>query len=183
MCNFITIHYNRLNHSFLNTQYLPRVMFLYSRYKKYLDDDYAHTYNNLFEYVLDTVEKCSPLFWAIIDKKTDKFAGFVYLDNIIGSSENFHSAELTTCFEKEFWGDFTKKAAKEFINYCFDVYGFKKIKAQVYPENYRVKTLLKSAGFVKEAVLCAETMHEGRLQDIEIYSVFNQKLREVKNEN
>ena len=46
-----------------------------------------------------------------------------------------------------------------------------------YPENFRVKTLLKSAGFEKEALLKNETLRKGKLQDIEVYSVFNKYLK------
>ena len=52
-----------------------------------------------------------------------------------------------------------------------------KIKALVYPENFRVKTLLKLTGFEKEALLKNETLRKGKLQDIEVYSLFNKTLR------
>ena len=52
--------------------------------------------------------------------------------------------------------------------------GLKKIKALVYPDNLRVKTLLKNSGFVKEAVLKNETLRNNKLQDVEVYSVFSQ---------
>lgn len=68
-----------------------------------------------------------------------------------------------------------------FINYCFQHYGFQKIKALVYPDNSRVKTLLKNAGFVKEALLKSETLRKGQLQDIELYSVFNNKATKIIN--
>ena len=45
----------------------------------------------------------------------------------------------------------------------------------MYPDNYRVKTLLKNAGFVKEALLKNETLRNGKLQDIEVYAVFKNK--------
>ena len=45
------------------------------------------------------------------------------------------------------------------------------LKAYVFPQNSRVKTLLKKSGFKKEAVLKAETVKNGELQDIDVYSI------------
>ena len=50
----------------------------------------------------------------------------------------------------------------------------------MFPDNFRVKNLLKYSGFVKEALLKGETIRGGDLQDIEIYSIFKER---VKNEN
>ena len=78
----------------------------------------------------------------------------------------------------KYWGDYTKKCAKLFLNFCFERFGFYKIKALVYPENSRVITLLKHAGFEKEALLKNETLRNNSLQDIEVYSVFNTRKAE-----
>ena len=149
--------------------HLPRLFFLYKRYERFLHDDYTEnmSFKQFIKFVTD-----SNFFWLIQEASTGIPAGFVYLDNIIGNCNMFHSAELTTCFDRRFWGDYTKECAKFFINYCFENYGLKKIKALVYPDNNRVKTLLKKSGFVKEALLKNETLRNGKLQDIEIYSVF-----------
>ena len=87
----------------------------------------------------------------------------------------FHSAEITTCFKQEYWGDFTKQVAKKFIRYCFKKLKFKKLKALVYKENYRVTSILETAGMKPEAELKSETMKNGKLQDIKIYSILNKK--------
>ena len=147
--------------------YFEQALFLYTKYSKFLDDDYAANSLSCYDYFLNLVTKT--LFFVIVED--DEVVGFVYLDNFIGDSERLHSAELTTCFDRRVWGDYTKACAKIFLNHCFEKYGFKKIKALVYPENFRVKTLLKSTGFQKEALLKAETLRGGKLQDIEIYSV------------
>ena len=101
----------------------------------------------------------------------DKFAGFVFLENITGDKNKFYSAEVATCFKKEFWGDFTKKVAKKFTRYCFKKLGFKKLKAKVFKENVRAAAILRAAGMKFEAELKAETMKNGKPQDILIYSV------------
>ncbi len=150
--------------------FFEQALFLYTKYLKYLEDDYALNGLTVYDYFYNLVQRTAPFFFVIVER--DTVSGFVYLDNIIGNCNMFHSAELTTCFDRRFWGDYTKECAKFFINYCFENYGLKKIKALVYPDNNRVKTLLKKSGFVKEALLKNETLRNGKLQDIEIYSVF-----------
>ena len=149
--------------------YFEQALFLYTKFSKFLEDDYASNGLSCYDYFLNFVTKT--VFFIIVED--DEAVGFVYLDNFIGDSERLHSAELTTCFDRRVWGDYTKACAKIFLNHCFEKYGFKKIKALVYPENFRVKTLLKSAGFEKEALLKAETLRGGKFQDIEVYSVIS----------
>ena len=155
MCKFVQI----------TSKYINSVNRLYEKYTKYTEDDYNE--DNL----AGIIQRTQPFFWVILTINND-FAGFVYLDNIIGNSKKLHSAELTTCFERKFWGIYPKYCAKIFLKNCFDKYGFEKIKALIYPQNFRVKTLLKQSGFEKEALLKAETQKNGKPQDIEVYSLF-----------
>ncbi len=156
---------------FAKPAYFEQALFLYVKYSKFMDDDYALNGLSIYEYFYNLVLRNQSFFFAIVEG--DIVSGLVYLDNITGDSERLHSAELTTCFDRRFWGGYTKYCARVFLEYCFKKYGFVKIKALVYPENFRVKTLLKSAGFEKEALLKNETIRNGKLQDIEVYSVFN----------
>ncbi len=148
--------------------YFEQALFLYTKYSKYLDDDYARNGLSIYEYFENLAKNTYPFFYVITED--DKVCGFVYLDNIIGDSERLHSAELTTCFDRRVWGNYTKLCALIFLNFCFNKLGFKKIKALVYPENFRVKTLLKYAGFKQEGLLKGETLRNNKLQDIEIYA-------------
>ena len=43
----------------------------------------------------------------------------------------------------------------------------------MFPQNFRVKSLLKNVGFKKEAVLKGETLKYGELQDVEVFAVVN----------
>lgn len=153
-------------HPFEKPAYFQQALFLYTKYSKFLDDDFAQNNLTIYDYFLNLIQKT--LFFVIVEEET--VSGFVYLDNFIGNDKKLHSAELTTCFDKRFWGNYTKACARIFLDYCFKIYDFEKIKALVYPENFRVKTLLKSAGFEKEALLKGETLRNNKLQDIEIYS-------------
>jgi RimJ/RimL family protein N-acetyltransferase len=165
----------RFLNPFEKPAYFEQALFLYIKYSKFLDDDFAQSQFPVYDYFFKLAS--SKLFFVIVEN--DIVSGFVYLDNFIGDNKTIHSAEITTCFDKRFWGDYTKICAKIFLDYCFLKYGLIKIKALVYPENFRVKTLLKFAGFEKEALLKGETMRNGKLQDIEVYS----KIRRMKNEN
>jgi len=123
-----------------------------------------------------------PYLWAIYTKDGE-FAGFVFLDNFVGNGKSAFSAELTTCFERKMWGSFTKYCAKVFLKKCFEEFGLHKIRACIYPDNFRISALLKSSGFVYEATLPQETIRNGKLQDIDIYALYrNYYLKnEVKN--
>lgn len=172
MLKFKPIIINRGKNLYENAEYLPKLMFLYRRYEKFLKDDYAQDGEDSFwEYFLNLVEEVSPYFWVILE--SDEVAGFVYLENFTGNSKYKHCAEITTCFDKKYWGGFTYYAAVVFFNYCFETLGLKKIKALIYPQNFRVIKLLTRCGFSKEALLKSETLRGGKFQDIEVYSLFN----------
>jgi RimJ/RimL family protein N-acetyltransferase len=177
MSKFIKIIIDKKRREFRNIQYLPQIISLYERFSRYLHDDYfLQKQKSAVDAVINLVERTAPFFWVIVDKKTDKFAGFVYLENLVGTRDNFHSAEITTCFEPAFWGQYTKNCAKKFVKYCFKKYKLKKLKAYVFPQNAKVKMLLKKTGFKKEAVLAAETLKQGELQDVEVYSMIRDKI-------
>lgn len=169
MIKFVKIKLDRKNKIYKNIKFLENIFNLYKKYEKFLNDDF--TQNDLLEEVLSIVERTSPFFWVVL--KDDKFAGFIFLENIIGNEKKLHSAEITTCFEQEFWGDFTKKVGKKFIRYCFKKLNFKKLKGLVFKGNTRINTLLKTLGLTLEAELKSETMKNGKPQDIQIFSITN----------
>jgi len=172
MSKFITIIIDKNKNEFKNLQYLPQVIALYERFSRYLNDDYfLQGDKSSLEAVLSLVERTTPYFWAVICKKSGKLAGFVFLDNWVGAKGQVHSAEVTTCFNPMYWGNYTKICAKKFIKYSFKKYKLKKLKAHVFSQNFKVKALLKRSGFKKEAVLKAETLKNGQLQDIEVFSI------------
>lgn len=176
MSKFIKIIIDKRKKEFKNIHYLPKIIALYERFSKYLHDDYfLQNSQSSVDAIIDLIERTTPYFWAVVDKKTAKLAGFVFLDNLVGSVNNLHSAEVTTCFNPVFWGSYTKFCAKKFIKYCFKKYNLKKLKALIFPQNFKVKTLLKRAGFHKESLLKAETLKNGVFQDIEVFAIINIK--------
>ena len=144
---------------------------LYKKYSKYLADDFNQ--DTIADIIFDTY----PFFWTILTSDNTP-AGFVYLENIIGSKDKLYSAELTTCFHPKYWGFYTKYCAKIFFSLLFKKYNFSKIKALVYPNNTRTAEILKSCGFVKESCLKSETLKNGKTQNIDIYAIYNTKNKE-----
>lgn len=171
MSKFVKIIIDKKNNYYEHLHYLPAVIALYKKFSKYLHDDYFVTpEKDQIDLVLSLVEKVSPYFWAIVTSR-DELAGFVFLDNWVGTADKLHSAEVTTCFAPKFWGKYTKYCAKKFIKYCFKKYKLKKLKATIFQQNFKVKAILKHAGFKKEATLQAETVKNGLTQHVDIYSI------------
>lgn len=171
MSKFVKIIINRKTKHYQYLEYLPAVIALYKKFSKYLHDDYFVVQEkDEIDLVLELVEKISPYFWAIVTSKNE-VAGFVFLDNWVGSGQNLHSAEITTCFAPKFWGKYTKYCARKFIKYCFKKYKLKKLKATIFEQNFKVKAILKHVGFKKEASLKAETLKNGIAQNVDIYSI------------
>jgi len=170
---------NRKIGVFQNLKYFPQVLRLYLKYLQFLEDDFSLIVENVFDGTIDFVEKISPHFYLVLNE--DEVCGFFCLENFVGKANNLYSAEVVTCFDKKYWGTFTKYAGQSFKDFCFDELALVKLKALVYPQNTRVRAILRECGFSLEAVLKMETLKEGVLQDLEIYSAFNQrKIKEVK---
>ena len=169
MCKFLRIEsfleFEKNEHYF---EYLCAVEKTYKKYSKYIFDDFSPLLNCKVE---TFVENFAPYFWLVLNRE-DKFMGFVYLDNFVGNSERLFSAEVSTCFDRCAWGIFVRYSAKIFFKMCFDVFGFQKIKAQIYPQNSYVRTFLKDVGFEYESLLIGETLRCGKLQNIEVYSLY-----------
>ena len=167
MCKFIQISSDTFakTNSFL-LRYVPEVEKLFIKYYKYIQDDFSDI-SNLKSYILSLM----PYFWIILDYD-ENFMGFAYLDNFIGNRRKLYSAELTTCFHPKAWGCFTRYSAKIFLKKCFDELGLQKVTACIYPDNFRVKNLLKSSGFIYESTLKNATLRFGKMQDIDVYGLY-----------
>ena len=165
MCKFKQIYINPKSLNIENLHYIPKILQCYKKYSKYLHDDF--TTDEGIDYIMYSI----PYLWAICDFE-ENFMGFVSLDNFTGNGYQNFCAELTTCFHHIAWGNFTRYSAKIFLKKCFDDFGLYKIKALTFPDNHRVKNLLKSAGFEYETTLPKDTVRNGKLQDIEVYSIY-----------
>lgn len=179
MCKFIPISYRCKLTPYITLHYISQLQTCFNKYSKYLQDDYSNFNDDIISYI-----KRSPFFWIILSFD-NQFMGFVLLDNFVGDDSHNYSAELTTCFDKRAWGSFTKYSAKIFLKQLFDKFGLYKIKAHVFPDNYRTSALLKSAGFKYETTLKHETIRNEKLQSIDVYAIYRTYYykNEVKDEN
>lgn len=179
MCKFIPISYWCKLTPYVPLHYIAKLQSCFNKYSKFLLDDYSDFSHDVISYV-----RQSPFFWLILSYD-NQFMGFVLLDNFVGDEFNNYSAELVTCFEKHAWGSFTKYSAKIFLKKAFDEFGLYKIKANIFPDNFRISKLLKSAGFQYETTLKNETMRNNKLQDIDVYALYRTYYykNEVKDEN
>ena len=162
MCRFININKENI------TKYLFELNQCYQKYYKYLQDDFTEKYEDVRQFV----EQFGKYSWIVEEFISGKFMGFLALDNFIGNDKKLYSAEITTFYKKEAWGIFTKYSGKLFLKKCFDELGLEKVKAVIFSDNFRVKTLLKNSGFVYESTLKSETLRNNKKQDIEIYSIY-----------
>ncbi len=153
--------------------YFPKILLLYIRYRKFLGDDFSKNQFGI-NYIYTFILERSPLFWVIL--ADESYAGFIYLDELIGSKDYIHCAELTVCLDKKFWGQFTRKVADEFISLCFENLNLHKLKACIYPENNRVRSILNYCGFEKEGFFKSETIKNAIPQDVEIYGLLNKNI-------
>ena len=165
---FDLLVYNPANDEYYNLQYLLAFLKLYIKHAKYLEDDFSIFKQNSLNGALNFLANVSPHCYIVLAGK--KFCGFFALENIKGSENKLHSAEVIACFDRKYWGEFTKITALMFKNYCFESLKLRKLKAVVYPQNNAVKILLKKSGFKLEAKLKNETVKNGKYQDLEIYS-------------
>lgn len=166
MCKFEKLLLNNGDVNLKALRYFPDVQRCINKYFKYFQDDFSYT--NLQEFLLNY---CYTPLWVILDY-SDRFMGFVFLDNFIGNDKKLYSAEITTCFDKQAWGNFTRYSAKIFLKKAFDEFGLYKIKAQIYPDNFRVKNFLKDCGFEYETTLKKETLRLGKPQNIDVYGLY-----------
>ena len=155
MCKFIEVDLNTPHNLFSILHHIPNIQNCYRKYYKYLQDDFAEYEEDILSYI----SHCSPYFWIVLDYD-DTFMGFIAMDNFVGSRQNLYSGEISVC------------GAKIFLKKCFDELGLYKIKAQIFPDNFRVKSILKTSGFKYESTLKEDTLRNGVPQDIEVYSLY-----------
>lgn len=173
IAKFVKVNLDTAKNSFENISLFPDIVELLKEYHDRLFDDYSgFSEESASQKTLELINRTAPCFWAVLERNTGEFAGIVFLDGWVGSKTSVHSASVTTCFRKKFWGKFTKQVAKLFARYVFKKYRLKKLRAQVFAFNNNVCGLLRRAGFVHEATLRAETIVREELTDLKVFGLF-----------
>lgn len=141
---------------------------LLKKYKHRLFDDGEQFYdiNSVFKFITSL----NGFLWFIIDPGKLKLAGFIFLD---GWWANGYGVEITTCFDKAYYGQFVRETGRIFIPYIFEAFNIKKLLAQVYSTNIMATKLLYDLGFEYEGTLKKHTIVKNKVVDILIFYMTN----------
>lgn len=142
----------------------PDIKKLAAKYAGVLVDDY-----NSGDFA-DLLNEVAPHLYA--GAYNGEFIGFVYLNDWRGSKEKFHSATLTVCIDKKFWGKTAREAGRLFIKKVFKHYKCFKLKALVFEHNLNANNFLLSLGFKKESLLLNETFKNNKPVNIIVYGIY-----------
>jgi len=138
-------------------------------YRHNLFDDFVKT--PLSEHVLSLVQRTFPYFWVILTKADGRFCGFIYLYDFVGDEKCAHSACVTVCLKKSFWGRAARDIGRAFTGFCFAKMGLKKLRAECFASNTLTGKVLCDLKFKKEGVLKGETLVNGRSEDLVLWGM------------
>jgi len=109
------------------------------------------------------------IFWAIIEKKENKFIGDFAFWNII--REN-HRAEIGYTLKPQFWGKgYMTETLIKLIKFGFNDLNLHSFEAEINPQNKNSEKALVKMGFKKEAYFKENRYFNGKYLDSEIYSL------------
>lgn len=134
---------------------------LLKKYKHRLFDD-GNSFNDI-KSVYDFLLSLNGFLWFIIDPSKNKLAGFIFLD---GWWANGYGVDISTCFDKAYYGQFVRETGKIFIPYIFKTYNIKKLQAQVYSTNIVTTKLLYDLGFKYDGTFKKHTVVNNKVVDV-----------------
>lgn len=159
-------------------KYVKEAEKLLEKHKKKLFDDFFFEEISNQNLILKILDISYGNFWFILDSKSLNFAGLVFLDDFIGNKNNNHSAQISVCFMKQYFGSFVLDSAKIFIPFVFRHFDLNKLYAHVYDFNLLAKKLIRQVGFKLEAKLKAHTILNGKMQDVCVFSLIRDHTNE-----
>ena len=139
---------------------------LLKKHKLKLFDD-GIEFNNI-KNIHEFITSLNGFLWFIVDPVKVKLAGFIFLD---GWWSNTYGVDITTCFDKKYYGSFVRQTGKIFIPYIFKTYNIKKLQAHVYSTNMVTTKLLYDLGFDYEGTLKKHTIVDNKVVDILFFSI------------
>lgn len=138
----------------------------------YMDSERQMTIQHSENFISDKLkmyEERTGIFWAIIEKSTNKFIGdfaFFKIDN------KNSRAEIGYTLKPEFWGKgFMKEAMLTIFNFGFRDLNLHSLEANINPENDNSRAILRKMRFQKEAYFKENYYYNGDYLDSEIYSL------------
>ncbi len=146
---------------------------------KYLDTGGNYTLERLADY-LSAYSVNPVLFWAIIVKETSSHIGNIKIDPI--NKKHLIGEYGILMGDRNNWGKgFAKEASKVVIDYCFDVFGLRKITLGVIKDNIAAVKLYESLGFEQEGIYRMHGIYAGKYCDSIRMALFNMKNPDVQN--
>lgn len=139
---------------------------LLKKYKHRLFDD-ASSFNNI-KSVYNFIISLNGFLWFVVDPDKNKLAGFIFLD---GWWANGYGVDISTCFDKAYYGQFVRETGKIFIPYIFKTYKIKKMSAQVYSSNIVTTKLLYDLGFEYDGMLKKHTIVNNKVVDVMFFYI------------
>ena len=108
---------------------------------------------------------------AIVVRNTQQFIGRCALTNINWAHRR---SEVSCAFQKQFWGNkFANESLREVLRYAFSELNLHRIEAQLWPDNGRMLSVLRSLGFVKEGLLKGHFQYKGTFGDTTVCALLN----------
>jgi ribosomal-protein-alanine N-acetyltransferase len=147
----------------------------------YMDSERQMTLQHSENFIsnkLKMYEERTGIFWAIIEKSTNKFMGdfaFFKIDN------KNSRAEIGYTLKPEFWGNgFMKEAMLNVFNFGFSDLKLHSLEANINPQNDNSRAILTKMGFQKEAYFRENYYYNGDYLDSEIYSLLKTDYQKSK---
>jgi RimJ/RimL family protein N-acetyltransferase len=138
---------------------------------RYLETGGNYTLDMLNEY-LHEIEKKDILFWAIHLKENDLHIGNIKIDPV---NHRHGTAEYGIMLgRKSEWGKgYAKEATLAIIDYCFRIFGLRKITLGVVADNKAAYNLYQSIGFEIEGICKKDGIYDGKYCDGIRMGIFN----------
>jgi len=171
---FLELETERLIIRKLDLSYAQAMQALRSQDKvvAYLDSDPHSTVEHSKNFIKKNLEMYASkkgIFWALIDKSTERFIGDFAFWNI--DTKN-HRSEIGYTLSPEYWGKgIMKEAMFTLFNFGFKDLNLHSFEANINPENKNSRGILLRVGFKKEAYFEENYFYNGDFLDSEIYSL------------
>lgn len=131
---------------------------------------YPNSKKQLEEYILKISDDMNSVFFAIIDKKTNKYIGNIKLGNI-NWIHRFGDIGIIIG-DKDFWGKgYAQEAIKLIVNYGFKVLNLNKLTAGCYSLNKGSIGAFKKVGFEEEGYLKKHYFYNGEYIDAVVLAI------------
>lgn len=139
---------------------------------KYIDKENAGTQaevQELYKKMDDGVEKNEGIVWGITMKEDPALLiGYIGFWRLI---KEHYRAEIGYMLLPEFWQKgLMKEAMEKVLDYGFTTMKLHSVEGRINPENIASATLLKSAGFKREAYFKEDYFFKGKFGNTEVYS-------------